>query len=156
MNAHFEDNDNDEDVDDDDYKGTSISEMLAFLRNEVSINEGEIINQDNSPNLLLASFGYTTASITWDQIKRFTRDNETSMTLASWIATGCLGPQTSLPQDLRTYWRVRGHLQVKEGVPMMSERVIIPKELRPRVLKTLHSAHQGVYTMTLRAQDTTY
>ena len=39
---------------------------------------------------------------------------------------------------------------------MMAERVIIPKELRSRVLETLHSAHQGVYKMMLRAQDTVF
>ena len=39
---------------------------------------------------------------------------------------------------------------------MMSERIIVPEKLRPRVLETLHSAHQGVYTMMIRAQDTVY
>ena len=52
MNAHFDGED-----DDDDYEGTSISEMLVFLRNDVSLEEGEIINQDNSYDLLLPSSG---------------------------------------------------------------------------------------------------
>ena len=92
MNAYFEHEDNNEDVNHDDHEGTSISEMLAFYRIDIGINEGEIIDQDNSPDLLLASFGYSTASITWDQIKRLTRDDVTSKTLTNWITTGCPGP----------------------------------------------------------------
>ena len=141
---------------DDDYKGTSISEMLAFLRNDISLDEGEIINQGNSYNPLLASSQYSTASITCDQIKRFTKNDEKSTTFAKLITTGCPGPQDSLPQDLRGYWPVCGHLQVKDQVPVISERVIIPKGLRQRVLDTLHSANQGVYRMMLRAQETVY
>lgn len=156
MNTHFKTSNDDDEDDDNDNERVSISEMLPFLIKDISLDKGEIIDQDNSTDLLLASFGFSTASITWDQIKRFTRDDEMSTTRANWIATDCPGPQTSLTQDLRTCWGVCGHLQVKEGVPMMLERVIIPKELRPRVLETLHMAHQGVYMMMLRAQDTVY
>jgi len=43
-----------------------------------------------------------------------------------------------------------------DGVPMLGERTIIPRKLRPRVLATLHSAHQGTYGMMLRASETCY
>ena len=42
---------------------------------------------------------------------------------------------------------------MKDKVPMLSERVIIPKRLRQRVQDTLHSAHQGVYKMMIRTQE---
>ena len=39
---------------------------------------------------------------------------------------------------------------------MMSDRVIVPEKLQPCVLETLHLAHQGVYMIMIRAQDTVY
>ena len=78
--------------------------MLAFMRRDVGLDKGEIIDQDNSPDILLASFGYSTASITWDLIKKFMRGAEVSVMLANWITNRCPGPITSLPQDLQPFW----------------------------------------------------
>ena len=46
---------------------------------------------------------------------------------------------------------ITGNLQCTEKVPMFDERVIIPEALREQVLSILHSAHQGVMSMRLRA-----
>ena len=38
-------------------------------------------------------------------------------------------------------------------VPMLDERTVVPLKLRGQVLETLHSAHQGVLGMWLRAEQ---
>lgn len=48
--------------------------------------------------------------------------------------------------------RYKDSLYVQDGVVMYRDRVVIPKSLRKAVLTTLHSAHQGVASMQLRAQ----
>ena len=40
--------------------------------------------------------------------------------------------------------------------PMYDERTVIPKRLREEVKKTLHSPHQGVLSMGLRAEDSVF
>ena len=130
----------------------SLSEMLAVLRSEHNNHD----DMDDSTDLLLASVGHNTSTNTWDIVNRFTKDNETSHSLTKWIMAGCPGPVSALPEKVKLFWRVRDQLRVHDGVPMMSERIIVPEKLRPRVLETLHSAHQGVYTMMIRAQDTVY
>ena len=39
---------------------------------------------------------------------------------------------------------------------MLRDRTIIPKRLQPCVLKTLHSDHQGIYSMMMRAKERIY
>lgn len=65
--------------------------MLAVLRNDLSADKEEIIDMDNSSDLLLASLGHNTSAITWDIITRFAKDDETSQSLSNWISTGCSG-----------------------------------------------------------------
>ena len=52
--------------------------------------------------------------------------------------------------------RSSGNLQCTEKVPMFDERVIIPEAQREQVLSILHSAHQGVWSMKLRAQQAVF
>ena len=40
-----------------------------------------------------------------------------------------------------------------DGVILFNDRVVVPASLRPMVLQTLHSAHQGVNTMSIRARS---
>ena len=54
--------------------------------------------------------------------------------------------------ELREYYQHKEYLSQVDGVPLYKGRVIIPECLRKFVLETLHSAHQGVTGMTLRAQ----
>ena len=50
------------------------------------------------------------------------------------------------------YTRFKDCLFIQDGAVMYKDRVIIPTELRPAVLETLHAAHQGTSSMQLRAQ----
>ena len=73
--------------------------------------------------------------------------------LADWIAGACQGPPESLPVHIKQYWRVRDRLRLVESVPMMEDRTIVPASMRSQVLETLHSAHQGVLSLGLRAEQ---
>ena len=68
----------------------------------------------------------------------------------------CPGPVGNLPEELRQYWRVREDLRVLDVVAMYGDRTIIPQGLRKDVLVVLHSAHQGVTGMNLRAEQSVY
>jgi hypothetical protein len=68
----------------------------------------------------------------------------------------CIGPPEMLPDHIRQYWRVRDKLSLVESVPMLDDRTVVPKKLRGPVLETLHSAHQGVLGMGLRAEQAVY
>ncbi|MEO2242304.1 MAG: DDE-type integrase/transposase/recombinase, partial [Candidatus Poseidoniia archaeon] len=59
-------------------------------------------------------------------------------------------------QEYRLYWGVRHRLSMFDNIVMMDNRIVVPTAYRARVLKSLHSAHQGVSSMLARARQTVY
>ena len=90
--------------------------------------------------------------ITWQQIRDEVGRDKTMVMLAAQVTEGFPPEKKLLRLELREYFQYRDHLTQVDGVPLYKERVVIPSTLRPLVLETLHSAHQGVTGMTLRAQ----
>ena len=105
---------------------------------------------------LVASMSLEARSISWDMVKKEAERDPCSTLLLHWIAEACPGPVGDLPDELRQFWRVRENLRVLDGVAMYGDRAIIPKGLRQEVLVVLHSAHQGVTGMTLRAERSVF
>ena len=56
----------------------------------------------------------------------------------------------------RMFWNVRNELSVEEGLILMDMRIVIPRSERKRVLKDLHSAHQGIEKTKRRARESVY
>jgi hypothetical protein len=103
---------------------------------------------------LLASMELEVKSVSWTMVKN-ELDGEFK-DLADWISGGCIGPPEMLPDHIRQYWRVRDKLRLVESVPMLDDRTVVPNKLRGPVLETLHSAHQEVHGMGLRAEQAVY
>ena len=61
-----------------------------------------------------------------------------------------------LPIYIREYHQFRDYLSTVYGVPLYKDRIIIPPSLRHDVLTSLHAAHQGVTSMTLRAESSVF
>ena len=89
-------------------------------------------------------------------VKQQLLKDETYSDLSSWITSGCKGPTEDLPPHIKPYWKLRNDLHCVEYVPMFNDRTIIPTSMRKQVLEVLHSAHQGVYSMGLRAEDSVF
>ena len=107
---------------------------------------------DVSENVL-ASMQLGVSSVTWDMVASELNKDKEYADLARWIESGCR--ETSQPH-LKQYLRVKRNLRNADGVPMNGDRVIIPPSLRQAVLEILHSAHQGVLGMGLRATQSVY
>ena len=143
-------------VEDDQSMGTK--ELRTMIHAAMCSVSKEAEREDISDNqdALISSMESSIRSITWDMVRNKVKVDETSQLLTQWINAGCPRPADQLPEQIRPYWNVRQSLRVFDGVPMMGDRTIIPKEYRREVLQTLHSAHQGVYSMILRAGETVY
>lgn len=58
-----------------------------------------------------------------------------------------------LPVPLRAYHQFREHLHTIDGVVIYKDRIVIPPSLREDILSALHSAHQGISSITARAES---
>ena len=105
---------------------------------------------------VLCSLEAGVKAVTWERVKEEAALDTTSRHLVQWIDKGLDGQLAELPGHLHPYWKVREKLTKRDGVPMMEDRIIIPARLRQEVMETLHSAHQGVTSMALRAAQIVY
>ena len=131
-------------------------EVLAAIRSVLDPAFTTPTVEMDVSNELLASMSLEVKSIEWDMVKKETEKDESSKSLVQWISTGCPGPIDQLHEKLRDFWRVRESLRLVDGVAMYGDRTVIPEKLRPDVLVVLHSAHQGVTGMNLRAEKSVF
>jgi len=57
---------------------------------------------------------------------------------------------------MRHYWNLRDSISVENGVLFYESRIVVPKELRSKVLRLVHEGHNGVTKTNLRAKQLVY
>ena len=77
--------------------------------------------------------------------------------LKAQILQGFPSDKHKLPQTLCAYWNVRDDLIISEdGFILKGSRLLIPKSLRPMVLKELHAGHREIEGSKARARLVVY
>ena len=83
--------------------------------------------------------------------------DQAASTLATAVKQGFPPTLRECDDVLYPYWNIRKSLVVSDGdVVWYNDRVVLPSTLRPKALKILHSAHQGVSGMEERARSIVY
>lgn len=95
-------------------------------------------------------------STTWDEVRLATTSDVGMKTLVDIIESGMPELRENLPPNLQIYHQHREQLSTTDGVVMYKDRIIIPPSLRPRILSSLHAAHHGTTSMTLRAESSIF
>ena len=98
-----------------------------------------------------ASSTLSTMAVTWDRVKLATTSDKEMVQLVSIIESGFPEFRNELPPALHEY-----HQYTVDGVILYKDRIVIPPSLRQHVLTVLHYAHQGVISMTARAETTVF
>ena len=95
-------------------------------------------------------------AVTWERVQEESKRDTAIKCLIQQIAGGFPDSKKDIPTEIRQFWDVRDHLGAFDGVVLFKDRIVIPNNLRQRVLENLHSAHQGVSSMFSRAQTIVY
>ena len=95
------------------------------------------------------------SSVTWEMVTNVLHCDKDYAELCRWIDKGC--KETTI-EHLKPYFRVKKISAQLMGylLPMNGDRVIIPVSLRESILEILHSTHQRVLGMGLRANQSVY
>ena len=93
-------------------------------------------------------------AVTVQKVKEETQKDNQLALLRDFIATD--DGVTNLPDGLEVYNRYRDRLSVLDGCLMYGRRIVVPESLRKDVLNGLHAAHQGVVSMSNRAQQAVF
>ena len=150
----------------------SHSQQTTFLNPlRAILNKSDIVEHDNREDAIetvqifaidflnhCASISDETCSksITMGNLRTACKKESTYNKLVANIENGFPQSRMKTDPDLRDYWEVRHRLSSVDGIAMLDSRIIIPYSYRSITLKMLYSAHQGVGSMTRRANQTVY
>ena len=60
------------------------------------------------------------------------------------------------PYELHEYWNFRCDLVLDDGLILKGNRIVVPTSLRDKVLKAIHTAHQGQVKSIRLAREFVY
>ena len=124
---------------------------MASLSNTESLVVGQALS---SLAALATSAGQAgPRAVTWQRLQQATSSSPVCQSLTSLIRAGLPPGVQDWPKELLPYYPYRTHLLESDGVILCGERPLIPTDLRPEILETLHSGHAGVTTMLERASQ---
>ena len=94
--------------------------------------------------------------IRWEILKTHTSEDAVLVKVMEQVGKGFPDSSYQVHPSVQPYHKYRNQLSTIDGVLCFKTRVVIPTELRQHVLQTLHSAHQGVTSMTNRAEQAVF
>ncbi|PFX13811.1 Retrovirus-related Pol polyprotein from transposon opus [Stylophora pistillata] len=88
--------------------------------------------------------------------KRATAEDTISVLLMQVVANGWPELKKDYHPPLVDYWSYREENSAENGLLFKGHRLIVPGELRSRVLQTIHEGHFGFEKMQLRAREAVF
>ena len=76
--------------------------------------------------------------------------------LLHYVRDGFPDRRNMLPEGCRSFWGVRGHLSVDDGLIVYGCHLVILAKMRHEILSKLHESHQGSVRTKQRAQLSVY
>ena len=109
-------------------------DRYGILRFQAVMNSEDIETMEDGEDEILATIDNSAAALTWHRVREEVAKDTESQELLHWIRNGAR--DEDLTERLTPYRRHRLDLRELDGVPMLSERTIVPEKLRQEVLNT--------------------
>ena len=136
--------------------GTTNSAADAASRNPSPLVSRADVNgtcfAEQEESLLIASISSDLSDVSALSWAAVTRETESDVVLQNLARAIQENFERTYP-GTEPFVRYRDALHLHDGVILYEDRVVVPSSLRRIVLENLHSAHQGVSSMILRAQS---
>ncbi|MEL6802988.1 MAG: RNase H-like domain-containing protein, partial [Bacteroidota bacterium] len=142
----------------DDIATSADLDPLLRIIADSSTDKQDILTDHDEPDMAsaIAAALHNIKSVTWDQIREETTSDELLCELIDLINTGFPQSRHDMPSGLHDFFGLRDGLHTFDNVVLYNNRVVIPKVLRQSILGSLHSAHQGISSMTSRAESSVF
>ena len=92
-------------------------------------------------------------SVAGRDVSLVTNSDDSTIKLYQIIEEGLPGRRDDRPVEIRQFFKSRNDLSCFDNVILYRDRVVIRHSLCASVLQSLHSAHQGAFQMTYRAES---
>ena len=107
-------------------------------------------------HILMSVHPQDTFSKKLDQLKKSTEQDNKLTRLSHYINTGFPCDKKNLLTDLQEFWNYRDTLSIKNGLITCGNRIIVPKEMRAKMVQYIHEGHQGKERCLLWARNTVF
>ena len=104
-------------------------------------------------HILMSAHPQDTFSKKLDQLRKSTVQGNQLTRLSHYINTGFPCDKKNLLTDLHEFWNHREALSIKSRLITCGNRIIVPKEIRPKMLQYIHEGHQGKEKCLLWARN---
>lgn len=81
-------------------------------------------------------------------VRLATASDDTLMKLTEAIENGFPSNKHNLDPELRKYYQYKDKISTFDGVILYNDRIVVPLNLKDKILQSLHAAHQGISQMT--------
>ena len=98
----------------------------------------------------------STMAITWDRVKLAITSDKDLIQLVSIIESGLPESHHKIPPALHEYYQFCKHLYTVDGVILYKDHIIIPPSLYQHIVAILHSAHQGITSITAHVESSVF
>ena len=129
--------------------------IAEFTTDHHKHTDTDLIEEPNMATSM-ASALYDIKCVTWDQIREATASDEFMCNLQHLIEIGFPESRHDMPPGLHDFFGLRDGLHMFDNVLLYNNRIVVPRSLRPKILESLHSAHQGISSMTARAESSVF
>ena len=92
-------------------------------------------------------------AMTWERIVAAVATDKECLALMDLVRNSFPRSRNDLPPIAHVFWPMHEEIYCLEGVIIKDNKILIPRQLRAKVLKSLHSAHQGVNGMLANARQ---
>ena len=128
---------------------------IKYQNQEVISQSLRLIHEPNTtPHSTIANIDDPV--ITTLQLQNHSKEDPTYQLFIQTIIMGFPTMKNDLTNAIRSFWEVQEQLSVSDKIILMDDCLVIFNNLRKSILRTLHSAHQGVSSMKSRANATVY
>ena len=93
------------------------------------------------------------SDVMYKQIQTETAKDADLTELMETVLNGWPNNKDDLPSSARPYWTFRDELSCIDGILYKSEKIVIPKSLRKKMLAVIHEPHLGIVKSINRARD---
>ncbi|XP_013404021.1 uncharacterized protein K02A2.6, partial [Lingula anatina] len=126
---------------------------LADCLSRLPLNGNVENSMDDEMMIFNADIHASELSAKFDNIVEATQQDVNLQILKQVICEGWPERKSQVPLAASQYWDFRDQMSVHNGIVFRGERTVIPFELRPEILKIIHSSHMGIVKCKQRARE---
>jgi hypothetical protein len=103
-----------------------------------------IENDSTQDEIILFMNDIEELSVNLQEFQSGTENDELLQEVVKYVYNGWPAKSNTLHETLKPYYLVRDELATADGVLMKNDRVVVPTELRGKLLRLAHATHPGV------------